>query len=62
MSASSGTTRGSTLSYSKAYDEARATATAKLSGVAGVPMLLKDILGEAYSPRLPLRASGTLAL
>ena len=30
----------------KAYDEARAKATAKLSGAfAGVPMLLKDILG-----------------
>ena len=49
----------------KAYDEARAKATAKLSGVfAGVPMLLKDILGDeerlADSQRLPLRASGTL--
>jgi hypothetical protein len=31
----------------KAYDEARAKATAKLSGAfAGVPMLLKDILGD----------------
>jgi amidase len=31
----------------KAYDEARAKATAKLSGTfAGVPMLLKDILGD----------------
>jgi amidase len=31
----------------KAYDEARAKASAKLSGAfAGVPMLLKDILGD----------------
>jgi Asp-tRNA(Asn)/Glu-tRNA(Gln) amidotransferase A subunit family amidase len=50
----------------KAYDEARAKATAKLSGpFAGVPMLLKDILGakKGWPTRQGSRfASGTLSV
>jgi amidase len=51
----------------KAYDEARAKARAKLSGIfAGVPILLKDILGakKGWPTRsgLLLPTCGTLAV
>jgi amidase len=55
----------------KAYDEARAKATTQLSGVfAGVPMLLKDILGDKkgwptrsgsrFAPAVPSAFDATL--